>query len=174
MVVEDSEENMTVETALATGSVIRIVVNDLMEDTHYMYYVVATNQFGSGNQSTSTRIGMACDYFNNVIIVLLLYLHSATSDVQSVSICQVDNTQYSIQCGYLNGSDVSGCVYVLVSGEEGVENVTGFIERDSNGVTLDVANIGSYSEVLAYDNSIESLPVTTNISNETCPATSGE
>ena len=109
-----------------------------------------------------------------LLIVLLLYFHSATSDVQSVSICQVDNTQYSIQCGYLNGSDVSGCVYVLVSGEEGVENVTGFIERDSNGVTLDVANIGSYSEVLAYDDSIESLPVITSISNETCPATSGE
>ena len=48
---------------------------------------------------------------------------------------------YSIQCSYLNGSDVSGCVYVLVSGEEGVENVTGFIERDSNGVTIEVANI---------------------------------
>ena len=61
MVVEDSEENMTVETALATGSVIRIVVNDLMEDTHYMYYVVATNQFGRSNQSTSIRIGMTCD-----------------------------------------------------------------------------------------------------------------
>ena len=36
---------------------------------------------------------------------------------------------YFIQCSYLSGSDVSGCVYVLVSGEEGVENVTGFIER---------------------------------------------
>ena len=103
-----------------------------------------------------------------------MYLHSATSDVQSVSICQVDSIQYSIQCGYLNGSDVSGCVYILVSGEEGVENVTGFIERDSTGVTLEVANIGSYSEVLAYDDSIESLPITTNISNGTCPATSGE
>ena len=109
-----------------------------------------------------------------MLIILLLYLHSATSDVQSVSICQVDSTQYSIQCGYLSGSDVSGCVYVLVSlsGEEGVENVTGFIERDSNRVTLEVANIGSYSEVLAYDDSIGSLPVTTNISNGTCPATS--
>ena len=58
-----------------------------------------------------------------------------------------------------------------MSGEEGVENVTGFIERDSNGVTLEVANIGSYSEVLAYDKySIESLPVRTNISNEACPS----
>ena len=57
-----------------------------------------------------------------------------------------------------------------------MENVTGFIERDSNGVTLEVANIGCYSEVLAYDNSTGSLPVKTNISSETCPAisTSGE
>ena len=37
-----------------------------------------------------------------------------------------------------------------MSGEEGVENVTGFIERDSNGVTLDVANIGCYIKVLTY------------------------
>ena len=78
--------------------------------------------------------------------------------------CQVDSTNYLIQCSYLSGSDVSGCVYVLVSGEEGVENVTGFIERDSNGVTLEVANIGCYREVLAYDN-IESLPVITDISH---------
>ena len=109
-----------------------------------------------------------------LLIVLLLYFHSATSNVQSVSICQVDSTQYSIQCSYLSSSDVSGCVYVLVSREEGVENVTGFIERDSNEVTLEVANIGSYSEVLAYDDSIGSLPVTTKVSNGTCPATSGE
>ena len=95
--------------------------------------------------------------------------HLATTKVQSVSICQVNNTHYSIQCNYLNGSDVSGCVYVLVSGEEGVENVTGFIERDSNGVTIEVANIGCHSEVLAYDDSTGSLPVRTNISKETCP-----
>ena len=36
-----------------------------------------------------------------------------------------------------------------MSGEEGVENVTGFIERDSNGVTREVANIACYIEVLA-------------------------
>ena len=106
-------------------------------------------------------------------------IHSATTDVQNVYIYQLDNTRYSIQCIYLSGSDVSGCVYVLVSGVEGVENVTGFIERDSNGVTLEVANIGCYSEVLAYDNSTGSLPVRTNISltdisNEACPSIGGE
>ena len=51
-----------------------------------------------------------------------------------------------------------------------MENVTGFIERDSNGATLEVANIGCYSEVLAYDDSIESLPVRGNISIEACPS----
>ena len=51
-----------------------------------------------------------------------------------------------------------------------MENVTGFIERDSNGVTLEVANIGFYSEVLAYDDSIESLPVRTSISIKACPS----
>ena len=96
--------------------------------------------------------------------------------MQGVSIFQVDTTHYSIQCSYLSGSDVSGCVYVLVSREEGVENVTGFIERDSNGVTLEVANIGCYSEVLAYDNTTinEILPVRTSINtNDTCLITTG-
>ena len=78
-------------------------------------------------------------------------LHYSTSDVQGVSICQVNTTHYSIQCSYLSGSDVSGCVYVLVSREEGMESEAGFIERDSNGVILEVANIGIYSELLAYD-----------------------
>ena len=103
-------------------------------------------------------------------------LFLVTTDVQGVNFTRIDENTYSIQCSYLNGSYISGCVYVLVSGEEGVENVTGFIERDINGVTLEVANIGCYSEVLAYDHGTGSLPVNTNISNETCPAisTSGE
>ena len=91
----------------------------------------------------------------------------------------LEEDAYSIQCSYLSGSDVSGCVYVLVSREEGVENVTGFIERDSNGVTLEVANIGCYSEVLAYDdNSInEIIPVRTGINHsefEACIITTGK
>ena len=103
-------------------------------------------------------------------------INIVTTDVQGVNFTRIDENIYFIQCSYLSGSDVSGCIYVLVSGEEGVENVTGFIERDSNGVTLEMANIGCYSEVLAYDDSIGSLPVRTNISSESCPrpATSGE
>ena len=90
--------------------------------------------------------------------------------MQGVSICQVDTTHYSIQCSYLSGSDVNGCVYVLMSVEEGVENVTGFIERDRNRV---VANIGSFSEVLAYDNTTnEIVPVKTSITSDICPITS--
>ena len=100
-----------------------------------------------------------------------------TTDVQGVVFARVDEDAYSIQCGYLSGSDVSGCVYVLVSMEEGVENVTGFIERDSNGVTLEVANIGCYSEVLAYDRTTinEILPVRTSINTSVmCPIVTGK
>ena len=96
--------------------------------------------------------------------------------MQGVSICQVDTTHYSIQCSYLNGSDVSGCVYLLLSREEGVENVAGFIGRDSNGVTLEVANIGCFSEVLAYDSTTidDILPVRTRINTSSvCPITTG-
>ena len=63
---------------------------------------------------------------------------------------------------------------------EGVENVTGFIERDSDGVTREVVFIGCYSEVLAYDNAttideIEILPVRTSINtSEACPIVTGK
>ena len=33
-----------------------------------------------------------------------------------------------------------------------MENVTGFIERGSNKVTLEMVDVGCYNEVLAYDN----------------------
>ena len=55
LMVEDPEGNMTdpiAQTSLATGSVIRIVINDLMGDTYYLYYVVGTYQFGSSRSSS--------------------------------------------------------------------------------------------------------------------------
>ena len=59
-----------------------------------------------------------------------------------------------------------------------MENVTGFIERDSNGVTREVVNIGCYSEVLAYDNATTTTinhPVRTIINtSDTCPITTGK
>ena len=64
LMVEDPEGNMTIQTSLATGSVIRIVVNDLMEDTRYLYYVVATNQFGS---SRSSSVGIC----KSIIIIII-------------------------------------------------------------------------------------------------------
>ena len=71
------------------------------------------------------------------------------------------------------------CLRPILSGEEGVENVTGFIERDSNGVTLEVANIGCYSEVLAYEVTTRSRyqlapEDRASISSELCPISTGE
>ena len=54
-----------------------------------------------------------------------------------------------------------------------MENVTGFIERDSNGVTLEVTNIGCFSEVLAYENTTSNPVRTSIITNDTCPITTG-
>ena len=94
--------------------------------------------------------------------------------MQEITFTRIHVDIYSIQCSYLSGSDISGCVYILVSREEGVENVTDFIQRDSN-VYIEVANIGCYSEVLAYDNTTigEILPVRTSIIDEACLITTG-
>ena len=98
-----------------------------------------------------------------------------------VNFTRVDENIYFIQCSYLSGSDVSGCIYVLVRVEEGVENVTGFIERDSNGVTLEVANIGCYTVKYWPMNSpqgvdISLLQITEQASplNYICPIGTGE
>ena len=87
-----------------------------------------------------------------------------------------EETIYSIQCSYINGSNAQGCVYVLVGMVVG--NITGTIERTSSeGDVVAIFNIGCYKEVLAYDwesdNTTGTLPIRGNInSNETCPITS--
>ena len=77
-VVKDS---VNVQTSLATGSVVRVVVNDLMKDTRYLYYVVATNQFGSSNQSASVEISISY----TLLITVLLHV----SSLQPLLMCRV-------------------------------------------------------------------------------------
>ncbi len=95
-----------------------------------------------------------------------------TTDVEEVSFRLVDNTTYSIQCSYISGSNARGCVFILVGGVEGVANITGIINRTSSeGVKIEVPNIGNYREVLAFDlesdNTTGTLPVRGSI--EFCP-----
>lgn len=90
----------------------------------------------------------------------------ATSVILAVFITKERDDTYSIQCSFLTGSDACECVYVLVSGEEGVENITGTIKRNSTGVSIVVANIGCYREVLAYANTTDALPVRESIITE--------
>ncbi len=84
----------------------------------------------------------------------------------------MENTTYSIQCSYISGSNARGCVFILVSGVEGLANITGIINRTSSeGVRIEVPNIGNYREVLAFDvesdNTTGTLPVRGSI--ESCP-----
>jgi hypothetical protein len=107
-----------------------------------------------------------------------LFTFVVTTDVQDVTICQVNTTTYIISCVFLSGSDASGCNYTLMS-EEG--SITGSIERsNSGGETIVVAGTAAGSELLlqAYasdlvlDNTTQSLVVTRNITRyslEPCP-----
>ena len=89
--------------------------------------------------------------------------------------CRREETIYSIQCSYINGSNAQGCIYVLVGMVMG--NITGTIRRTSSERdVVTISNIGYYKEVLVYDwesdNTIGILPIRGNISfNETCPVT---
>ena len=96
--------------------------------------------------------------------------------MEIVIVCRREETIYSVQCSYINGSNAKGCVYVLVSMVVG--NITGTIKRtNSEGDLVTISNIGCYKAVLAYDwesdNTTGTLPIRGNInSNETCPITS--
>ncbi len=96
--------------------------------------------------------------------------------MERVSLRLVENITYSIQCSYISGSNARGCVFILVSGVEGVANITGIINRTSSeGVRIEVPNIGSYREVLAFDlesdNTTGTLPVRGSIESHPfqCP-----
>ena len=101
-----------------------------------------------------------------------------TTDVQSVSICRVSGTTYSVQCGYVMGSDARGCVYVIM-GDDVMGNVTGTIARgNSGGETVDLADPSCFSEVLAYDwesdNTTGTLPIRRQVNSSitgSCPST---
>ncbi len=96
-----------------------------------------------------------------------------TTDVQSVSICLVGGTTYSIQCSYVMGSNARGCVYFIMG--TAVGNVTGAIVRsNSEGVTVELPTLDGYNEVLAYDwesdNSTGTLPIKV-MGSKLCPIT---
>ena len=54
LVVEDGP-NVQTQRSESTGDAVSIVVNNLMENTRYSYYLTATNSLGSDN-STQTNI----------------------------------------------------------------------------------------------------------------------
>ena len=81
---------------------------------------------------------------------LILCSIVVTTDVQDISLCRVEGDTYSIRCSYLSGSDAGGCGYILVSGVDVVENITGCIEMDEEEVLID-SEISSFSEILGFD-----------------------
>ena len=100
-----------------------------------------------------------------------------TTDVQSVQIDRVVGTSnYSIQCGYVMGSDARGCVYSITGA--GVTESGNITRADSEeGVIVELADAACYSEVLVYDwesdGSTGTLPirVDSNSTIEICPTT---
>ena len=146
----------------ATSDGMLLLEKELKNNSHYSFHVTVVNNVGAV-PSTSIQIGK-CMYTSLIKLMVITFL--VTTDIQDIIISKEEDT-YFIKCIYLNGSDVSGCVYILVSREEGVENVTGFIEREDS---LEVTNIGCYREVLAYDNNTEFLPVnkSTNDISDIC------
>ena len=86
---------------------------------------------------------------------ILFFNFLATAVVQNATICQLDSIQYFIQCTYLDGTDVGGCIYTLVAAEGGTKNRTGYISRSDGGI-IQVDNIQMYRELVAHGLSDES------------------
>lgn len=69
-----------------------------------------------------------------------------------VHFARIQGFAYSIRCIHQNGSNAKGCVFVLVSTVEWVEDAFGVIEGVASGrVVVFLQNAGCYGEVLAFD-----------------------
>ena len=68
--MEDGSEVLT-QTSESTGDSVSIVVNNLMENTRYSYYLIATNSFGS-DDSTRTNISEQLLTFHLLDIFFIL------------------------------------------------------------------------------------------------------
>ena len=106
--------------------------------------------------------------------ILSYHTSAAATNVQGIVVCQVNDSTYSIQCTYLSGRNASGCVYILVSEEERVGNITGTIEGfNSEGGVIGVGDILTYNRILAYDledgTVIGTLPLVVPISTISIP-----
>ena len=137
----------------STGDTVSIVVKNLLENTRYSYYLIATNPFGS-HESTQINI---CKQLLLPIKIYIIFNFLATAVVQNVTICQLNSTHYFIQCIYLTGADI-GCNYTLVAAEGGTKNRTGYISRSDGGI-IQVDNIQMYRELVAHDLSDGDLAV---------------
>lgn len=156
LVVQDDLTALSKSPESIIGDTVSIVVNNLMVNTQYSYYLIANNFLGS-HESTRTNIS---EHASLVILILIsLMTITATADLQNVMICKVQNTHYFIQCIYLNGTDVGGCNYTLVAVEGRAENVTGYIERtkDREDIQVMTSNELLYSELVV--SSTESLTI---------------
>ncbi len=54
--LEDSDGNRLNQTISTSGPVVNFSINGLMENVHYLYYVMASNQFGDSNMSALVEI----------------------------------------------------------------------------------------------------------------------
>lgn len=59
LVLEDLEGNEFIQPSLVTktSNVVSMVAEGLMENSYYFYSIIASNQFGSSNQSAPIEIG---------------------------------------------------------------------------------------------------------------------
>ena len=87
--------------------------------------------------------------------------------MREINICREEGTDYSIQCLYLNPlrSQVRGCFYVLVNGEETVAGVIG-IDVPEAVITREFP-VFDFDHVFVFDyqnGTIQDIPIVRNIS----------
>ena len=170
-VLEESGANATSDDEPNVSNNIVSFLVDLVADIKYQFFIEATSEFGNCSLG-STEIGMSvhvlrCWIFKTVFLIIV------TTDVQSISLCQLNETSFSVMCIFLTGSLARGCVYTLVSTSE--ERVTGHVERGNS--TEGRADLSAYDEVILMDwesvGEVGATPVRLDLDFTTCPTTEG-
>ena len=100
--------------------------------------------------------------------------YTVTTDVQNISLCQLNETSFSVMCIFLTGSLARGCVYTLSASSE--ENVTGRVERGKS--SEGTADLSAYEEVILMDWESDGMngttPVRLDLNYTACPTTEGK
>ena len=134
------------EIALSVVAENSITVDCLLENTVYIFQIIASNAVGA----ISTNNRMICKPLTCNNLIYYFVCVTDTTDVQMVGAVVLSDVTFRVQCDFIPGSDAQGCMIILV-GEYNNVSVT-LLMNLTNSEIINVTNsVSCYKRVVAFD-----------------------